>query len=312
MKLGLLHNPRSARNLGQPPPVPPPGVAFASPDTLEGLVLALRGFAAEGVELVMINGGDGAVREVLTALPQTYGDAWPKIAVFAGGGTNLIAADVGAGRLEPGLASIVAAQAAGTLDEQVKERRTLRLVWPDGERTPVIGMFFGAAALVEATDLGEGALRSRGALQGPMVAMTIAAAMMAALAGPSRRRWLAGQPIGVAELSEGSPAPAPRFLLMATTLTRLMLGLWPFFGDGPGFHYLDMAAPPKRLLRGLLPIVTGKPRPWMAAAGHRSGRSEGLLLHLSERFIVDGERFMPGASGLIRLEAGPTVRFFSP
>jgi hypothetical protein len=98
---------------------------------------------------------------------------------------------------------------------------------------------------------------------------------------------------------------------MATTLKRLMLGLWPFWGEGRGFHYLDVAAPPKRLLRGLRPILTGKPQPWMAAAGHRSGVSEGLLLHLSERFIVDGERFQPGASGLILLEAGPAVQFFA-
>ncbi len=58
------------------------------------------------------------------------------IAVFAGNGTNLIAADVGIGRLEGGLKRIIEAAAAGDVHSHVKQRRTLKLVWPDAERAP--------------------------------------------------------------------------------------------------------------------------------------------------------------------------------
>jgi hypothetical protein len=103
-----------------------------------------------------------------------------------------------------------------------------------------------------------------------------------------------------------------RFLLLATSLDRLMLGLWPFWGEGAGpVRWLDVAAPPKRLAAALWAARQGRPGPWMPAAGYRSGRADRLAIRLRTPFVLDGEVFEPGPDGLV-LSAPGQVAFVTP
>ena len=103
-----------------------------------------------------------------------------------------------------------------------------------------------------------------------------------------------------------------RFLLLATTLDRLMLGLRPFWGDGRGaVRWLDVQAPPRRLAAALWAGGRGRPEPWMAAAGYNSGRAERLRVAMDEPFVLDGEVFEPGPGGVL-LSAPDRVAFVSP
>jgi hypothetical protein len=105
----------------------------------------------------------------------------------------------------------------------------------------------------------------------------------------------------------------PRFLMLATTLHKLMLGIWPFWGHGPGeLRYLDVAGYPKRLASALPAVLRGRPRPWMAEEGYLSGRAATLDLNLTEPFVVDGEQFEPGPGGQVRLRAGQSIDFIVP
>jgi hypothetical protein len=105
----------------------------------------------------------------------------------------------------------------------------------------------------------------------------------------------------------------PRFLFLATTLDRLMMDLWPFWGEGAGgLKFLDIEAPPKWLSRALLPALKGRPKPWMHDAGYQSGVVEDLEVTLEGRFVLDGEFYRPGPNGKLRLEAGPPVEFLVP
>ncbi|HTK34264.1 MAG TPA: diacylglycerol kinase family protein [Caulobacteraceae bacterium] len=314
-----MRNPFSRRNRGGAADpwwrtLAEPDLLRAEPETPCAVVHALREFARREVGLVVVDGGDGTVREVLSALPQTYGAEPPVLAVLASGTTNLIAADVGAGRSDPATICALARLArTGVPAARVERRRVLEVSWPDGSHPPVSGMFLGAGAFTRATELSFRVVRRHGHLdEGAGVAATLVSALARTVIGRERDDWLKGDPICVSG-PDGGMIGGPRFLVLATTLHKLMLGLWPFWGEGKGgLRYLDVAAPPRRLAAALPAVMYGRPRPWMAEAGYRSGLSDRLDIALTQAFIVDGEHFAPGPGGTVRVQAGRTVDFIVP
>ena len=95
-RIGLVSNPRSRRNRrAGGVPTPPPGVLAAAPCTRAELRDVLARFAAERVELLVIDGGDGTVRDVLTLASGAW-DRWaPRLAALPSGKTNALAIDLG-------------------------------------------------------------------------------------------------------------------------------------------------------------------------------------------------------------------------
>jgi hypothetical protein len=315
-RVALLRNPLSRRNRdgrAQAWDADVPDLVRAEPEGREALRETLSEFERREVGLVVVDGGDGTVREVLTALPEAYAGALPALAVLASGTTNLIAADVGAGRSAPDAVAALSriAREAPAL-APVERRAMLEVVWPDGSHPPVRGMFLGACAFTRATDLSMKLVRQGRVDEGAGVAATLLSAMAQTVVGPERERWLQGDGARLAA-DGGAPAEGPRFLVLATTLHKLLLGLWPFWGEGEGeVRWLDIAAPPKRLAAALPAVLRGRPRPWMAEAGYLSGRTQGFDLALAEPFVVDGEHFAPGPAGEVRVRAGPVVDFVVP
>jgi hypothetical protein len=316
-RTGLIRNPLSRRNrkAGPRADLADGEIVLAEPDSLDGLVDALAGFARREVGLVIIDGGDGTVREVLTALPAAYGQALPRLAVLSSGTTNLIAADVGAGRSDPGTIQMLAALAARPQASMIQRRSSLQVAWPDGARPPVQGMFMGAAAFARATDISVRLVRQGRIDEGAGVVATLMSALAQTFAGPERERWMKGDPIRVsADGAEG--AAGARFVFLASTLDKLVLGLWPFWGAEDGasgrVRYLDVTAPPKRLVAALPSVMRGRPRPWMDAAGYRSGAAQVIELELDAPFVIDGEVFEAGPSGRVVISAGPEFEFIVP
>jgi len=311
---GLIRNPRSRRNRrsGARSGDSVGDILVAEPDTVEALTEVLRDFAKREVGLVIVDGGDGTVREVLTALPGAYGEFLPRLAVLASGTTNLIAADVGAGRSDPSTIQMLAtiSRAAGP----VQRRSTLAVSWPDGSHRTVHGMFVGAAAFTRATEISVHLVRQGRIEESAGVAATLMSAIAQTFAGPARERWLKGDPMSVT-LAGRPTETAPRFILLATTLHKLVLGIWPFWSDenasGP-VRYLDVLAPPRRLVAALPAVMRGRSQAWMGPAGYRSGTAASLDLALSEPFVIDGEVFHPGPGGTVRLSAGPELEFLVP
>ena len=95
IRTGLIVNPLSRRNRDGVAPLLEdlPDLLVAAPASLAELREVLADFARQEVGLVIISGGDGTVREVLTALVPAYGAALPALAVVPSGNANLIAAD---------------------------------------------------------------------------------------------------------------------------------------------------------------------------------------------------------------------------
>ncbi len=316
MTLGLIRNPFSHRNKAGGGDLPADaarlfGDLVASPDTPDKLVKALRGFAHGGVETIVVDGGDGTVREVLTALPQAYGAAPPALAILAAGKTNLIAADVGTHGYGPrGLAGLVRAAHEGTLGTRTTRRPVLTLHWPNGEHGPVRGMFMGAGAFTRGTDLANAAIHKAGFTQEIAVALTMAGVLGRALIGNDSHGWLAGE--GFSAAVDDQPAlEGNRFLFLATTLNKLILGLWPFWDHGTRpLRFLDVAANPPGLLGALPRLMTGRPSASMRNTGaYRSGGAERIDLHLTRPLIMDGETY---PAGRVILSAQDSIRFVQP
>lgn len=308
-RFAVVRNPRSSRNAGTAASAhvvaSALGIDLAEPETPPALDAALRRFRADGVTLVGIDGGDGTVRDVVSALARM---GWlPSLAVVPSGRINLIAGDVGmAEGGEAGLRRVAVLARGHGERARVERRRLLRL--DRAGAPPVFGLFAGAAAFADACRLTSDHLHPRG-LTGQAA---IVAGIVASLARAAGGRGTEGQPMTVA-IDREPPIDGRHFLLLATTLHRLPLGLWPFWREGAGpVHLLDVAAPPRRLPLALLPLMVGWKRPWMPEAGYRSRDADAVDLKLSAPVVLDGEEFAPGADGRIRLSAGPEMEFVRP
>ena len=313
-QIGVVRNPKSGRNRNRASDnaavLANKGVLLAEPHSEAELADTLAYFARREVGILVIDGGDGTVREALTALPLAYGANLPSLSILSSGKTNLIARDVGSfGFGRRALDSVIEA-ARGERLTKICERPVLEVHWLDATRPPLRGMFFGAAAFVLGTESAE-KLHRRGFVQGPAVAAAVASAFFRALGNKSGERWRAGQHISI-KADAGAARDGSRFLFLATTLHRLMLGLWPFWGDGSRpIRYVDVPAGRMPLLAFALPLLLGRPTSRMLDRGFRSGTADALAMNFSAQFVLDGEKFHSGDKGIL-LSAGPHLRFLSP
>ena len=303
-KVGVVHNPRSHANRQQAAGTRPEGVLWVEPATPQALAEDMRRFAADGVGLVVIDGGDGTVREVLTVLPDAYGDQPPVLAILASGKTNILALDLGARRgwdLDAILSRAAQAQPF------YKTRTPLEVSWTDAARHPVRGFVFGLGAFVRATQMSQSVHRM-GAYHSLSVALTLAGAAFGTLFGGRRDQWRQG--VRLTGQVDDQPLPiGERFVLMATTLKRLPFGLKPFGPPTDTMKVLDVDSPPRLLLAALPTLLAGRAAPWLGRNGYRRQEAERLTVSVPEAVIVDGEVF-PGGELLVR--RGAPMRFLAP
>jgi hypothetical protein len=310
-RIGLIINLRSHVNKSHPIDLAAvqarhPDLRVAAPADLGALRDTLAGFAEEGIDLLVVSGGDGTVRDVLSAFPPAYAAQPPELAILSAGNTNLAARVLGsAGSGDAALDRLLRAAHAGRLHR--KTCPVLEVSWPDEPgRPPLVGFLFGAAGFTEAKTVANLVVRRRGFSHGLEVAATLFVTALRALVGrnsPIRQGWSMSLAV------EGRPAIAgKRFLVMATTLDSLMLGLWPFWGRGSGgIRWLDIDAPPRRFAAGLLAVMLRRPRPWMIRSGYRSGRGNAIRMMFDQPFILDGEAFEARAGVLLSTAGSVTV-----
>ncbi len=312
-RIGVIVNPRSHahRNgrAGLEAVLPRyPDIAYAAPADPAGLRDALRRFAAEGVDLLVVSGGDGTLRDVLSALPDFYPVVPPRLAILAAGNTNIAARVLGsAGQGARGLERLLSAVRADTLRH--RSCPVLEVSWvgqPD--RPAVRGFLLGAAAFVDGKRIADAVIHRRGMHEALAVAATLALTLRRMLFPRPGRSAGTSMQVG---LDESTPRDGRRFLLLATTLNRLLFGLWPFWGTGAGaIHLLEIDAPPRRPAAALFAVLRRRPAPWMAAAGYRSANVGGVRLLLRRPFLLDGERFDPGQHGVLLSAPGTATIVF--
>ncbi|CAN7216964.1 diacylglycerol kinase family protein [Phenylobacterium sp. LjRoot225] len=302
-RVGVIHNIRSRRNRGAEPAPPPAGVLMATPNSHDELDAALAHFAAEEVDLLVVDGGDGTVRDVMTQAPDHFPDRTPTMAVLPSGKTNALAFDLGAPR-EWTLEALLESAARGRTDR----RRQLEVFRAGAEAPLARGFIFGAGAFVRATQLAQRAHRL-GAFESVAVALTLAAAALRTLLGGPRSGWRSGEPMRLSFESEPLH-DGQILLLLVSTLERLPLGVHPFGAHVPdGLRTLTVEAPPKQLLRALPPLLAGKEPSWLEAAGYHRRAVERIDVAAEGGFVLDGETY-PG--GEYSLRVGDAVEFVVP
>lgn len=314
-RVGIISNPRSRQNLKRMAAIRAqlarhPRVRHRELQGRADNAAAVREMAEWGAELVIVSGGDGTVQGVLTEIVNGGQFAsLPRLAVLPSGMTNLIAHDVGLrGEPERALARLVEAAESGA--PLVEMRRRIIGMRHAADQPPTYGLFCGTAAFYRGTILARDQVHRLGVEKSLAAGLSLAWFLVCALLGrKSHNPLYRGEPMTV-EVDGVTLPEAEQFILLGTTLERLILGLMPFWGDGTeGLRYTSVAFPPERFRYGLLPLLRGRPRPWMADAGYHSGVARELILATDCPIIMDGEIFPASRHFPVRIWGDREVAF---
>jgi hypothetical protein len=310
--VGFLHNPLSGgnrRRLGAIGRVLGEHAEVRRRDarTPGDVSAALADFARHGVDVVAINGGDGTVQAVLTAVfRDRIFESPPFLAVLAAGTTSMIAGDVGLrGRRPEGLRRLLGWVRSPDSRAGLVERPVLR-VEPSPGAPPLFGMFFGAAAIEQGIRLCRARVHTLGLRGKPGAGLALAALTVGLACG----RGGVVTPVPVTTATDGErPERHDHLVLLVTTLERLLLGLRPFWGDGSGpLHYTAVLARPRRLIAALPHVLRGRASGTATADnGYVSRDVSGARLWLEgASYTLDGELFTgePGRGPVVLREGG--------
>ncbi|QMW23885.1 diacylglycerol/lipid kinase family protein [Sandaracinobacteroides saxicola] len=294
--IGLITNRRSAVNRARSA-----GTLQANIDGVRSVELDGMADAAQALHdlrharLLIVNGGDGSVQGLLTALHHEgrWRDA-PALAVLPAGETNLIARDLGM---------------AGTPDQLL--HRLLReegrlvtrapLIVEQGNRSDV-GLFAAGAGLSESILWCRQALYRRGLPHGLSHALAATRAIGGALVGNCQ------SPATVA-IDAAPPARRDLLVLIATALKSLLFGQALAPPPGDGFQLITVARNRRTVATGLGDFLRGRlgARP-IPGVGFDHVRR--VALHgNSTPLVLDGEDIGLRPDGIVTLRALPPLCF---
>ena len=290
--IGYIRNARSTG--GGSAPAPEADLIVRAPGSFDALDAALHELHEAGVTTLIIDGGDGTIREVLSRALEIWPAGALCCAIVASGNTNLIARNAGA---------LPADDPVGAIRRGNLRRKHIPVL--KVERTgapPIRGFIMGAGAYETATRIAQQEIASRHGLQ---VALTILKLIFS-------RDMRAGQVISVGH-DGGAPIDEARMLIGLSSLPgRLIFGLAPFWNADAGpIRWLDIAANPPALLLAAPFVALGRPMGWMRRA-YRSGSSQVVEIASAGDLVIDGECFAPGPDGGTRITAAETVTFLAP
>ncbi len=256
------------------------------------VLAALEDFARRGVELVIVNGGDGTVQAVLTALFHNRPfETMPLLAVLQSGTTSMTARDVGfSGSPVKALEKIFRWADTGAGDSRIVQRPVLRVQAPGHD--PRYGMFFGTAGIYQGIEYFHRNLNTKG-LKGELgPGLTISRFLWAA--SSRRSNFISSVPITIT-VDDKPPQELECMVLLVSTLQRLFLGLHPYWGDErAALHYTALRTRPRHLLQTLPFILRGrKSRHASAKNGYFSHNASKISLNLDSGFTLDGQLYTP-------------------
>ncbi len=313
MTIGMVTNPRSGGNkkgLGKIREflARNPGIHHGEAVTPSEVQGVLADFASKGVNLLVVNGGDGTVQSVLTALyVRSLFPAPPLLALLQAGTTSMLSRDVGVfGTPVAALAKILSWNSgAGGSRQSVFERPVLKLSQAD-DSEPVCGMFFGAGAIPQGIDLCHTRMNPNGVRGELLPGLIIARFLLAALSGnetfvPSTHMEI--------RFDAAPPQKNAYLVAMISTLERLFLGLHPFWGtEAAPLRFTALKANPPCLLRNLPSLLRGRrTRTASPENGFFSHNVREITLDFKGKFTLDGEIFE--AKGPLIIEPAGPARF---
>jgi hypothetical protein len=287
-----------------------PDVMHVETDQAGALPEALAEFARRGIDLLVVNGGDGTLQHALTEiLGNDEFEQIPMIAPLRGGRTNMTAHDLGAQR-DPvrGLASVLEAVRSRRLGERMVRRPVLRVAFHRGYSVQY-GMFFGAGMIHRAIALTH-RLFPKGRNHGVVGPGLVTAGLISKSILRARDGVLT--PDKIQMLLDGEMVSQGEFrLVIASSLDRLFLHMNPFWGTGRGpVRFTSIATGAERLAAAAIGILRGRPKPFVTPeAGYTSKNVERAELRFDCGFTVDGEVFAPRPDETVTLTGDRRVTF---
>ncbi|MHA7817807.1 MAG: diacylglycerol/lipid kinase family protein [Pseudohaliea sp.] len=313
--IGIISNPASGHNRDHFPGLRRqldrcPGAIHRVTQSPGDVPAVLEEFAAAGVGLLVINGGDGTASTILGQLLERGAFVRPPLVTLLPAGTaNMNAGDVG---VRGSLRRAVGRFRRWTENPARPAERLVRhlmRVTVDDETTPHYGMFLGAGAVVHGTEYAHREIHARGLRDD-----------FSLFLGTLRTAW------GVVRGEEAFTAPTrldltldgraagetDTLILAVSTLDRLAFGMRPFWGRGPGPLRLTLIEQhATRFLPTFLSIIAGRPsRRARAGADYHSHNAQEVALSLSGELNLDGELLTVERHA--RLAASPPLVFLRP
>ena len=312
LRVGVLSNPRSGGNKRGGKGIRDvlakwPDVIQRDAFTQEGVAKALVDFSQSGVELVVVNGGDGTVQAALTSIGnnEIYSSP-PLFALLCAGTTSMLARDVGIkGSPSAALPRVLEWAEATNTSLTVRARPVLQ-VQRSSQQPSLFGMFFGAGAICQGIKIFHHRDNPMGWRGEMMPAFTMLRLLLAILCKDHEKV----PPFLTRTSLNGRPAEqrADLFVLVST-LERLFLGMRPYWGkeDGP-LRYTAVGVEPKRLPRVLISLFRSrKSRHATPANGYFSHNVQAVKLDMEGDFTLDGELYSVGGGPVTITSAGTAM-----
>ncbi len=305
--IGVVTNPRSggrhdsralAYVLGEEGEVVAPG-------DLDALAAHARRFRDRGIGTLCIDGGDGTIHRVLTAMVRTYGDAdLPPIAILRGGTMNNVAASIGQRLSSPEmLRALVEARASGrSLPHTTRRLMSVHA----GGGAPSYGFLVGAGLVARFLELYDARRSPSPVLAGTLLVRAVASALL----GGELSRELDRPFEGTVALDDRA-LPAARFTAIAvSTIEQIGFGFRVFHAlrNAPDRLQLVAITGPLASLAFELPgLYAGS---GVRAAGNTSDTGTSVTLTSDQPFpyVIDGDPYV-ARNHTVRIAVGPPVTF---
>jgi hypothetical protein len=317
VRIGMLNNPLSGGNrnglqkIREAAAAAHPEVFQREVQTPTDVTETLADFARQEVNLLVVNGGDGTVQAALTAIfHKNFFETMPVLAVLRSAGTtSMIAGDIGLrGPRESALQRLFSWARTGDGRAAIMQRPVLRVQVP-AKTEPVYGMFFGAAAIYQATHFCLQKIYAKG-VRGELGAGVALARFLLAVVLRDRK---VVSPVPITTRLDQKSAQQQKYLLVfITTLQRLFLGLRPYWGSEPKpLHYTAVDSRPRYFLRALPSLMRGRQGRYVRPDnGYTSHNIDEVQLTLKSGFNLDGELYTPDCrTGPVRVSYGGHASF---
>jgi diacylglycerol kinase (ATP) len=308
--IGVVTNPRRRRSR--------PGAAQAlayvlgergelvAPGDLEALAHHARRFRDRGITTLCVDGGDGTLHRVLTAMARVYdGAPLPSVAILRSGTMNIVAESVGATLDRTrALGAVVEAQATGA-PVPTTRRPLLRIETGEGE--PSFGFIVGNGVVARFLEAWEA-----DPSPSPMTAgVLLARAAASVLVDGELSRRLARPYDGHVTL-DGKLVAGTRWTAVAIgTVEQMGLGFRVFHrvAREPGrLQLVAIGSTPRDLARELPGLYAGRGvhRPGNTSA---TGTEVALTAETPFPYTIDGDLYV---AAHLRISIGPEVTFLQP